>query len=192
MDDHGRERVEELADRYGRMVFTTTYRILGNRSDAEDAFQEVFLKLIGSLDGQLQAESVRDWGAYLRVMATRCAISLLRAKWARRRERTTLSNNVADPSSQDPPTRETARQMQCLRQALASLSQRDAGVFSLRYFEQLSYEQIAAEMNLSVSQVGVILHRTRKRLRKLVDRALEGSPAGERRVVSHRPVELED
>ena len=52
-----------------------------------------------------------------------------------------------------------------LRKALSSMPERDAQVFALRCFDDLSYEVIAAQMSLSVSQVGVILHRTRNRLR---------------------------
>ena len=166
-------------DRYGRMVFATTYRILGRADEAEDALQEVFLKLIGVWDGRLRTAAVRDWGAYLRVMATRSAVSLLRAKASRRFESRQLSDNMAAPDRQDSAVREKAERMQCLRKALTNLPERDASVFALRYFENLSYEQVAHEMNISVSQVGVILHRTRKQLRKLVDEALGGSASGE-------------
>ena len=55
-----------------------------------------------------------------------------------------------------------------LRRALSLMPQRDAEVFVLRCFDDLSYEAIAAQMNVSVSQVGVILHRTRNRLREML------------------------
>ncbi len=178
MDDHCRERVAKLVDRHGRMVFATTYRILGRADEAEDALQEVFLKLVGVWDGRLKTANVRDWGAYLRVMATRSAVSMLRAKASRRFESRQLSDNMPAPSGQESAAREKAERMQCLRQAFTSLPERDGAVFALRYFEDLSYEQVAHEMNISVSQVGVILHRTRKRLRKLVDGVSGGSASG--------------
>jgi len=55
-----------------------------------------------------------------------------------------------------------------LRRALSLMPERDAGVFVLRCFDDLSYEVIAAQMNVSVGQVGVILHRTRNRLRDML------------------------
>ncbi len=182
MDDRCRERVAELVDRYGRMVYATAYRILGRADEAEDALQEVFLKLIGVWDGRLRTASVRDWGAYLRVMATRSAINLMRARASRRFESRQLSDNMAAPCSKEREVQEKAERMQCLRRALTSLPERDAAVFSLRYFEDLTYEQVAHEMNLSVSQVGVVLHRTRNRLRKLADEALGESATGKERV----------
>lgn len=191
MDDHRRERVAELVDQYGRMVFATTYRILGRADEAEDALQEVFLKLIGVWDGRLRTATVRDWGAYLRVMATRSALSLLRAKASRRFETRQLNEHIAAPDNQESAVREKVERMQCLRKALTSLPERDAAVFALRYFEDLSYEQVAHEMNISVSQVGVILHRTRKRLRTLVDEAMGGSAASERQTNSENATRLE-
>ena len=100
MDDHCRERVAELVDRYGRMVFATAYRILGKADDAEDALQDAFLKLMGAWDRRLGSTTVQDWGAYLRVMATRSAINLLRAKSCRRFESRRLCDNMTAPCDQ--------------------------------------------------------------------------------------------
>jgi len=56
--------------------------------------------------------------------------------------------------------------MDRLRQAVAALPERDAQVFTMRYFEEFSYEAIATQMGLSINLVGVILHRARKTLRE--------------------------
>ena len=60
-----------------------------------------------------------------------------------------------------------------LRQALRELSARDARIFALHYFEEFPYEAIASEMKLSVNQVGVILHRARRRLREILEPVLK-------------------
>ena len=167
------EWVAELAERHGRMVFATAYRILGNADDAEDAIQDVFLRLLSSRDGGWKPDSVRNWGAYLRVAATRAAVDLLRrrSKWIRSRR--ALSEEIEDATVK-PVDSLIARQAKAerLRQALAGLPKRDARVFVLRYVEDLSYQQIAVEMDLSVNQVGVILHRARRRLRDVLDPVL--------------------
>ncbi len=67
--------VTELSEHFGRMVYATAYRVLGNHQDAEDILQDVFLKLLGGWGKRIQPETVRDWGAYLRVTALRCAIA---------------------------------------------------------------------------------------------------------------------
>ena len=174
----GTDWVAELADRHGRMVFGTAYRILGNPDDAEDALQDVFLRLLNSHGGAQTPDRVRDWGAYLRVAATRAAVDLLRrqSKWKRNHQ--PLREEIEDEKLQ-PVDAVIAWQgkAQRLRRALARLPKRDAQVFVLRYVEQLSYEQIAAEMGLSVSHVGVILHRAQRRLRDILAPALDGSGA---------------
>ena len=53
---------------------------------------------------------------------------------------------------------------------MTGLTKRDAMVFALRYFEDFSYEVIAAQTGINVNQVGVILHRARKLLQETVDR----------------------
>jgi len=160
--------VAELANLHCRMVFATAYRVLGNTDDAEDVLQEVFLKMLRSWTGRLKP--VADWGAYLRVMASRCAVDLLRRKprWAE--DGAKPLEDFPAPADQNPRHAAIQRQRaMLLRRALQSLRKRDARIFALRYFEDLSYDEIARQTGLSTQSVGVILHRARKRLRKILE-----------------------
>ena len=162
--------VAQLADQFGRMVFATAYRILGNRDEAEDAYQEVFLKLMKAKRMDIPPDRIDEWGAYLRVVASRCAIDLLhrRPKWESADER--QLENLESPNGKDPRSAATQRQQaEMLRQALSGLPERDARIFTLRHFESLSYERIAELEQLNVSAVGVILHRAGQRLRKILE-----------------------
>jgi RNA polymerase sigma-70 factor (ECF subfamily) len=104
-------------------------------------------------------------------MASRTAIDRLRRRRKEGRGVTLSLGNMPSPGPEDPGSIVSRRgQASELRQAIAELPARDAIVFSLRYLDDLSYEQIAAQMRLSVNQVGVILHRTRRRLREILDR----------------------
>ena len=169
MDEDRSDWPSKLVEQHARMVFATAYRILGRADEAEDVLQDVFLKVVGSRNGRAR-DAIRDWGAYLRTTASRTAIDRLRQRQKRSRE-TTASR--ADPvvESEDP-TRLAGQERQAilLEQAIGELPGRDAEVFSLRYIEDFSYEQIAAQMHLSINQVGVILHRARKRLRRILER----------------------
>lgn len=158
--------IAELVERYGRMAFATAYRILGNAEDADDALQEAFLRLLRRNRPQA-SDDVRDWAAYLKAVTTRCAITVLRGRPKWRLE----SLDAVDPAGDDKgdPSRLASQRQKAdmLRRALSLIPERDAQVFALRWFDELSYETIATQMNLSVSQVGVILHRTRNRLREM-------------------------
>lgn len=175
MRDDQADRVSVLAETYGKMVFATAYRILGNADDAEDALQNVFVKLLTTGNGQHAREPVRDWGAYLRVAATRCALDLLRRRPKLRPESLDDVGDVAGPPERNPRQQATRRESAALlRQALASLPEMESRVFALRYFEEFSYEEIAAQLDLSPNAVGAHLYRARKRLQDLLGPVLSG------------------
>lgn len=164
------ERVAELITQYGQMVYGTSYRILGNVDDAQDALQEVFLKVLGQWNGRLNPAAVRDWGAYLRVAASRSAVDLLRRNRSWRQSVGEWIETREAPAPQNPRYVAIQRQRATLlRKALRSLPKREASIFALRYFEDFSYEQIAEHTGLSINLVGVVLHRARERLRKMLE-----------------------
>ena len=161
--------VAGLADQFGPMVFATVYRILGNRDDANDAYQEVFLKLLKARKLTIPTEQDGQWGAYLRVTASRCAIDFLhrRPRWVLAEG--DLLENLPAPSGGNPhDLADRNQQAELMRRALASVPERDALIFSLRHFEDLTYEEIARQEKLTISAVGVILHRTVHRLRSIL------------------------
>ena len=175
--------VTDLSERYGRMVYSTAYRILGNPQDSEDVLQEVFLKLLGGWSGNVKPDAVQNWGAYLRVTATRTAIDLLRRKPKEKQESWDHVREI-EASGEPSPRRKASQKQKArfLRQALSQLPERDAKAFALRYFEDFSYDAIAEHLSVSVNQVGVILHRTRERLKEILepissqDRQAENAP----------------
>jgi len=167
------DQVAQLADQFGRMVFATAYKILGSRNEAEDAYQEVFLKIMKATSMKIPLERTDEWGAYLRVVATRCAIDVLhrRPKWEsvdEMRLETLKSKEIQNPRS----AASERQQAEMLRKALGDLPERDARIFTLRHFESLSYGEIAELEQLDVSAVGVILHRTGQRLRNILEQLI--------------------
>ena len=170
MTDERTERVARLIDQHGRMVFATAYRILGHPEDAQDVLQNVFLKVLARWNRRLKPHAIRDWGAYLRVAATRNAVDQLRRNRYRERNIGEDVETLQAPDRQNPRATAARREKaRLLRQALRALPKREARVFALRHFEDLSYEQIAQHTGLSVNHVGVVLHRARERLRKTLE-----------------------
>ena len=93
-------------------------------------------------------------------------VDLLRAQRQRRWREMPLDEDDPPKESISSDAPDVEEKMDRLRQALAELPERDAQVFTLRYFEEFPYEVIAAQMGISLDLVGVILHRARKRLRE--------------------------
>jgi len=150
----------------GRMAFETAWRILGNASDTEDAVQEAFLDAL-----RLHRRgTVGNWGALLRHLASRRALDLLR----KRRPLVPVAAELPAPRSAQPDVVAlAAERLALLRQALARLPQREAEVFSLRYFGELSNPAIAEMLHITVGAVAVALHKARTRLQAVLE-ASEG------------------
>ncbi len=171
----GPDQVAELVNRHGRMVFTTAWRIVGEAASAEDVLQTVFLKVLRLKDRERKA--VREWGAWLRVLATRCALDQLRHRSGFNRDSGELLAQQPASQRQDPHRLLDEKQKAIrLRGLLCRLPKKDARVFALRFFEELTYDEIADALGLSINQVGVTLHRARKRLAAMIDGQQE--PAG--------------
>ena len=173
----------EVIEREGRAVWRTAYRLLGNRADADECFQEAFLAALEVS----RREPVRDWGALLRRLAAARALDRLR-----RRYRHGVNRPVADwdalPGPSPLPSQgvEDAELSESLRAALASLPPNQAEAFCLHHVEDWSYREIAGHLALSVDAVGVLLHRARKRLRELLESSSEVPRVAGRGPASHR------
>jgi RNA polymerase sigma factor (sigma-70 family) len=160
----------EIIERDGKLVWRTAYRLLGNRADADECFQEAFLAALEVS----RREPVRDMGALLRHLAAARAVDRLRQRY-----RHGVNRSVADwevlpgPSPLPSQGAEDAELTDPLRAALADLSPRQAEVFCLHHLEDWSYQEIAGHLAISVDSVGVLLHRARRRLRELLESSSE-------------------
>jgi RNA polymerase sigma-70 factor (ECF subfamily) len=76
-----------------------------------------------------------------------------------------VSSVDTDPSQHT----EAAELASALRWAIAQLPKRQAEIFSLHELSDWSYQQIAGHLGITVNSVGVILHRTKQKLRQLLE-----------------------
>jgi RNA polymerase sigma-70 factor (ECF subfamily) len=157
---------DRIVREHGPVVFATAWRILGHTADTEDVVQEVFLQA-----HQMARETVvRCWEALLRRLAACRALDRLR-----QRRGTVPLDGLSLATTADSPEavameRELAGR---LRLAIAQLPRREATVFCLRYFDDLSYEQIAEALQIRVGAVATALHKARARLESLLIEAAQ-------------------
>jgi len=157
---------EGITKEHGPLVWRTVYRLLGGRGDAGDCFQETF---VSALDVS-RRQAVRNWPGLLQRIATARALDQLR----RRKRDTIVHHNEAEldqviSRQRDPSQRmQQAELQEQLREALTQLPPAQSEVFCLRHLNEMSYEQIADEMEMSIDNVGVTLHRAKARLRELL------------------------
>lgn len=149
----------------GPVVWRTAYRLLNNRADADECFQETFLAALEVS----RREEVGNWRALLQRLAAARAVDRLRERCRRRcREETADWNALTGNEPQPAQGALDAELAQRLRDALAQIPAKQAEVFCLHGLEGWSYQDIAEQLALSLTSVGVLLHRARKRLRELL------------------------
>jgi len=146
---------------HGPMVFGTAWRVLGHVADCEDVVQEVFLEA----HCLRQKEVVRNWPGLLRRLALYRALDRLR-----QRRRTVPLDGLTLFGSEAAPEEEAIGHelAERLREALTGLPEREGSVFALRYFEELSYQQIAETLDTTPGAVAVALHKARAKLETLL------------------------
>jgi RNA polymerase sigma-70 factor (ECF subfamily) len=146
-----------LVREHGPLVYRTAWRILGHTADAEDVVQDVFLQM----HQWEQTRPVRSMPGLLRRMATCRALDRLR----QRKVTVPLPDLPLESVSNSPECAVLEQELQeRLRLAIAELPQREAEVFCLRYFEDLSYQEIAAELGIRSGAVAAALHKARAKL----------------------------
>ena len=159
-----REDWESIVRTYAPLAFDTAWRLLGHAADTEDVVQEALLDAF-----RLHArQPVENWSGLVRQLATRRAIDRLRQRRAFVSAPVETFEILA-PESEQPESMAAERELaERLRWAITELSDREASVFSLRYFGEMANSEIARTLGISTDAVGVALYKARKKLQELL------------------------
>ena len=158
MKDLERE-FEEMVRKNRGTIYTVCYMFSNDQDEVADLFQEVLINLWNSLPSFEGRSDVRSW--IYRVSLNVC-ISLDRKK--RRRKTVPLTMDV-NPY-EETETSQNSRQMDMLRRRIARLGQFDRAIILL-WLENMSYEEIAAVMGITVKNVSVRLYRIKEELKNM-------------------------
>ena len=144
-------------ERHQDAVYRVALHALGSPQDADDAVQEVFLRLYTAQKTFESEEHLRRW--LLRVTVNWCR-DVLRSPW-RRRTAPLEGQLPAEPEFEAP-------EQEALYRAVLSLPERYRLVLGLFYYEELSVKEIAGLLGLEVSAVTTRLSRARKKLKEIL------------------------
>jgi RNA polymerase sigma-70 factor (ECF subfamily) len=165
----------------GPAVWRLLWRLLADRGDVEECFQETFvaaLKVSGS-------QPVECWAALLCRLATARAMDRLRKRYRQaqrfgadgRQELTDRRLAEVASSGAGPAEQAVAAELsERLRESLAQLPDKQAEAFYLHALCGWSHRQLAERLQMTENAVGVTIHRARQRLRELL--AENKSPSG--------------
>jgi RNA polymerase sigma factor (sigma-70 family) len=147
-------------------VVAIAYRVLADRTAAEDVAQEVFLKFHRSYSPD--SERASGW---LHSAAVHSALNVIRGERRRAQRETAHALDPARPAFANPEGLVVeAEQRREVRRALNRLPQRTAAVLMLRH-SGLSYAEVATALGIKVGNVGTLLRRAEEAMRKEVNRA---------------------
>lgn len=150
---------DSLFLKYQDYVYNIVYRIVGRPEEARDVAQDVFLQVHRSLKSFRRGARFQTW---LYRIAVNRAVDQARAerrwKWLPLNEE---AKEAPDPSGSpaDHAQKQATRDM--AQQAMMMVAPQHRDVLALRYFQDMSIEEISEVLNCSVAAAKVRLHRAR-------------------------------
>jgi len=168
-----RQAFAEIVELYKNKIFQVAYRMLGNRTEAEDISQETFLRVYANLARYDQNHKFSTW---IYRIATNLCIDRLRKKQAtfsldqeiNSGEGLDMYSQIADKNKgpeQEVMTLELQNEVQ---QAIDQLPIKYKSIMVLRYIEDLSLQEISEIIDLPVTTIKTRIHRGREALKKLL------------------------
>ncbi len=165
-DGGARAFMEGLYAQYHRLMYAQALRVLRSREAAEDAVSESLIQLIKKI-GLLRSLECNKLKAYVVITVKHTAITLLHR---RNREQPTDDMTfqfLAADSRADDAVLEAAG-VQRIKNAILALPPREKDMMLMRYFREMTDEEIAAATGLKAVSVRVHLSRARKRLAEML------------------------
>src|SRR6202011_602163 len=152
---------ETFVRNYQNMVFSVAARSVGNQIDAQDISQEVFIKAYERFDELKESGTVGGW---LKTVATNLSINHLnryRARWR-------FFSEQAEPIEIAAEVDRESDRKEALELAIRKLPDPQRVPLVLFHFQEMSYEEIAAKLQVSLAKVKSDIHRGRETLKRLL------------------------
>jgi RNA polymerase sigma-70 factor (ECF subfamily) len=176
--DRDERAFRELIEGHRDRVYNITYRMLGNRAEAEDVAQEVFITVFKTIDQFREEAKFSTWLYRVTVNHCKNRIKYLARRHERDRDELDEMSPGANGATLGAPVRaaqpdravEGAQMEVLLQEAIANLDDDHRIVVVLRDVEDLSIEEICDITGLPDGTVKSRLHRARLALRKKLQR----------------------
>jgi RNA polymerase sigma-70 factor (ECF subfamily) len=175
------EAFREIVLHSQRKVFNIAYRMLGNKEEAKDLAQEVFLSVYASIKDLREEAKFEAW-------LTQITINHCRNRWKYlERRKYFKSESLDDPietqdgeiprpiydPSDNPETLYEKRMIQeAIQRGLLKLKEEQREMIVLRDLQGISYEEIGELFQLPIGTVKSKLHRARMDLKRILERVL--------------------
>ncbi len=160
---------KNLLIEYQDRVYNQAYRMLGNREDAEEAVQDIFLSIYQSFNSFRGDSKISTW--IYRITANECITRLRKKQLDTTSLHEPLSEDglsfadiIPDTGKHSDSLLEDEETAEMIRKEVQNLQPEWAMAISLCHFGDLSYDEIAEAMNIPRTTVGTYIFRGRKEL----------------------------
>ena len=150
---------EEIIEAYADMVYRLALLRVKNRTDADDVFQEVFIRLVNNIQKLQNPEHVKAW-------LIRVTINCSKKHFARLEREDAFSMEELEDTGAEEEGYARAEGQGVVLTAVGKLPLKYRSVVHLFYFEELSIKQICNILKMSETAVKSRLHRARELLKE--------------------------
>ena len=174
-----RRAFTELMRRYQQRVYWAARRIVGTHEDADDIAQETFVKAYTAL-GDFRGDS--SFFTWLYRIAINLSLNAVRKRQLVNYVRENEIINRLFPSSDDPSRDVEFKETQSrLQEAISRLPEKQRAVFVMRYFDELSYEEISEVTKTSVGGLKANYFHALRKVREYLNNEIPSGTSGHHR-----------
>ncbi len=155
-----------IIDRYKNKAFSLLKRMLKNEQDAEETLQDCFLKAYNSLSSFKGEAKFSTW--FYRIVYNTALTKLSSKKRKTENEMSSVDDHFDLKSDYDFRSSERKDLSVFVNDLVNQLPERFATVINLYYLNEMSCEEISKILEISVSNVKVVLHRSRNALKDII------------------------
>ncbi|MHB8338284.1 MAG: RNA polymerase sigma factor [Ignavibacteriaceae bacterium] len=155
-----------LVDRYKNKAFSLIVRMVKNQMDAEEVLQDCFVKAYNSLESFKQQAKFSTW--FYRIVYNTALTRLSTKKRKVENDMSSIDELYFLESNYNPETTEQKDSSQFMQSMIEKLPPSYSAVINMFYLDNMSCEEISEIMQTSVSNVKVMLHRSRNLLRDIL------------------------
>ncbi len=150
--------VEHIYTIYADMVYRICFLSLKNKTDAEDAVQGVFIKLLENQDRIKSEDHLKYW--LIRVTQNLCKDIIKKNNHSRKEYLFDIKDSQALYENNN---------ISCLGEALAKLSQEHMLPIYLHYYEGYSYKEISTMLKIPITTIKMRIYYAKKKLKLLIE-----------------------
>jgi RNA polymerase sigma-70 factor (ECF subfamily) len=156
------EAFTDLVETYQNPVYNLCYRMLGNPQAAEDAAQETFWRAYSNLKRYDPSRSFATW--LLSIAAHYCIDQQRRKRLPTMDLDEIIEYDAKDPAPNPEKVAVQTQFSEEVQRQLADLNEKDRAVLVLRYYYELSEDEISKTLSITKSAVKSRLHRARQHM----------------------------